>query len=41
MHVLMLLRDNWVSIPPATRRVARWACVRDRVTWKGCGPQGV
>jgi hypothetical protein len=38
MHVLMLLRD--LGLDPASDQV-RWAVglVRDRVTWKGCGPQ--
>jgi hypothetical protein len=38
MHVLMLLRD--LGLDPASDR-ARHATdlVRDRVTWKGCGPQ--
>jgi len=38
MHVLMLLRD--MGLDPASDQ-ARYAVglVRDRVTWKGCGPQ--
>ena len=38
MHVLMLLRD--LGLDPASAQ-ARYALglVRDRVTWKGCGPQ--
>ena len=39
MHVLIAAAGHWVSIPRATRRVARVGLVRDRVTWRGCGPQ--
>src|SRR4029077_17057898 len=38
MHVLMLLRD--VGLDPANDQVRRAVdLVRDRVTWKGCGPR--
>jgi hypothetical protein len=38
MHVLMLLRD--MGLDPASEQARRaLALVRDRVTWKGCGPQ--
>lgn len=38
MHVLMLLRD--FGLDPASDQARRAAgLVRDRVTWKGCGPQ--
>src|SRR5918997_4133349 len=37
MHVLMLLRD--LGLDPASDRARRAVgLVRDRVTWKGCGP---
>lgn len=37
MHVLMLLRD--LGIDPASEQVVRaLSLVRDRVTWRGCGP---
>src|SRR5215470_14651098 len=37
MHVLMLLRD--LGLDPASEPARRAvALVRDRVTWKGCGP---
>ncbi len=39
MHVLMLLRD--MGLDPASDRARRaTSLVRDRVAWKGCGPQG-
>jgi hypothetical protein len=38
MHVLMLLRD--LGLDPASDQARRTTdLVRDRVTWKGCGPQ--
>jgi hypothetical protein len=38
MHVLMLLRD--MGLDPASDQACRaMNLVRDRVTWKGCGPQ--
>jgi hypothetical protein len=38
MHVLMLLRD--MGLDPASEEACRAiGLVRDRVTWKGCGPQ--
>jgi len=38
MHVLMLLRD--LGLDPASDQAHRAVgLVRDRVTWKGCGPQ--
>jgi hypothetical protein len=38
MHVLMLLRD--MGLDPASDQAHRAVgLVRDRVTWKGCGPQ--
>ena len=38
MHVLMLLRE--IGLDPASDEVRRAvARVRDRVTWKGCGPR--
>src|SRR5512136_29744 len=38
MHVLMLLRD--LGLDPASEPARRAVgLVRDRVTWKGCGPQ--
>src|SRR5215468_80453 len=38
MHVLMLLRD--MGLDPASDQALRAVgLVRDRVTWKGCGPQ--
>jgi len=38
IHVLMLLRD--VGLEPASDQARRAVgLVRDRVTWKGCGPQ--
>jgi hypothetical protein len=38
MHVLMLLRD--LGLDPASAEARRAVgLVRDRVTWKGCGPQ--
>jgi hypothetical protein len=38
MHVLMLLRD--LGLDPASEQARRAVgLVRDRVTWKGCGPQ--
>src|SRR5512137_2387785 len=38
MHVLMLLRD--LGLDPASNQARRAVgLVRDRVTWKGCGPQ--
>ena len=38
MHVLMLLRD--IGLDPACDQACRAVnLVRDRVTWKGCGPQ--
>ncbi len=38
MHVLMLLRD--LGLDPASDQARRAVgLVRDRVTWKGCGPQ--
>ena len=38
MHVLMLLRD--MGLDPASDQACRAVnLVRDRVTWKGCGPQ--
>src|SRR4029078_4257692 len=38
MHVLMLLRD--LGLDPASDQArSRVARVRDRWTWKGCGPQ--
>jgi hypothetical protein len=38
MHVLMLLRD--MGLDPASDRARRaTSLVRDRVAWKGCGPQ--
>src|SRR6516225_11466672 len=38
MHVLMLLRD--LGLDPASDQAHRATdLVRDRVTWKGCGPQ--
>ncbi|HKO19355.1 MAG TPA: hypothetical protein VJU82_10760 [Acidobacteriaceae bacterium] len=38
MHVLMLLRD--IGLDPASDQAGRAIdLVRDRVTWKGCGPQ--
>jgi hypothetical protein len=38
MHVLMLLRD--LGLDPASEQARRAVGrVRDRVTWKGCGPQ--
>src|SRR5262244_4320587 len=38
MHVLMLLRD--LGLDPASGPARRAVgLVRDRVTWKGCGPQ--
>jgi len=38
MHVLMLLRD--MGLDPASDQARRAvALVRDRVTWKGCGPR--
>ena len=38
MHVLMLLRD--LGLDPASDQARRATdLVRDRVTWKGCGPQ--
>jgi hypothetical protein len=38
MHVLMLLRD--MGLDPASDEACRaLRLVRDRVTWKGCGPQ--
>ncbi len=38
MHVLMLLRD--MGLDPASDQASRAVgLVRDRVTWKGCGPQ--
>lgn len=38
MHVLMLLRD--MGLDPASEQARRAVnLVRDRVTWKGCGPQ--
>src|SRR6266513_2685409 len=38
MHVLMLLRD--MGLDPASDQARRAVgLVRDRVTWKGCGPQ--
>ena len=38
MHVLMLLRD--LGLDPASNPARRAVgLVRDRVTWKGCGPQ--
>jgi hypothetical protein len=38
MHVLMLLRD--MGLDPVSDQARRAvALVRDRVTWKGCGPQ--
>ena len=38
MHVLMLLRD--MGLDPASGEARRAVgLVRDRVTWKGCGPQ--
>jgi hypothetical protein len=38
MHVLMLLRD--MGLDPASDQARRATdLVRDRVTWKGCGPQ--
>lgn len=37
MHVLMLLRD--LGLDPASERARRASgVVRDRVTWRGCGP---
>src|SRR5678816_470835 len=37
MHVLMLLRD--LGLDPASQQARRAVgLVRDRVTWKGCGP---
>ena len=39
MHVLMLLRE--IGLDPASDQARRAVGrVRDRVTWKGCGPQG-
>ena len=38
MHVLMLLRE--IGLDPASEEARRaGGRVRDRVTWKGCGPQ--
>jgi hypothetical protein len=38
MHILMLLRD--MGLDPASDQACRAVgLVRDRVTWKGCGPQ--
>ncbi len=38
MHVLMLLRD--IGLDPASHQACRAVnLVRDRVTWKGCGPK--
>src|SRR5215470_13572324 len=38
MHVLMLLRD--LGLDPASDQARRAVgLVRDRVTWRGCGPQ--
>src|SRR5258707_13677280 len=38
MHVLMLLKD--IGLDPASDQARRAVgLVRDRVTWKGCGPQ--
>lgn len=38
MHILMLLRD--MGLDPASDQARRAVgLVRDRVTWKGCGPQ--
>jgi hypothetical protein len=38
MHVLMLLRD--LGLDPASHQAGRaLGLVRDRVTWKGCGPR--
>src|SRR5215471_12600142 len=38
MHVLLLLRD--LGLDPASGQARRATdLVRDRVTWKGCGPQ--
>ena len=38
MHVLLLLRD--LGLDPASEQARRATdLVRDRVTWKGCGPQ--
>ena len=38
MHVLMVLRD--LGLDPASNQARRATeLVRDRVTWKGCGPQ--
>lgn len=38
MHVLMLLRE--MGLDPASNQARRAvALVRDRVTWRGCGPQ--
>ena len=38
MHVLMLLRD--MGLDPASEQARRAVdLVRDRVTWKGCGPK--
>jgi hypothetical protein len=39
MHVLMLLRD--MGLDPASEQARRaLELIRDRVTWKGCGPPG-
>ena len=38
MHVLMLLRDMGLD-PASTQACRALNLVRDRVTWKGCGPE--
>jgi hypothetical protein len=38
MHILMLLRD--IGLDPASDQARRSTdLVRDRIMWKGCGPQ--